>query len=362
MLASSSSCKREGLTAQRKNLSLVPHDPCIDNPARAVHPPNPSMRKPSPDPKHKNFHYRRARVKDAGDEPLVSLLSRAVTMHPRIKTRKEKMNTEGDAFRFLLRWSRPDTFAAPALCGIMSAVSFDATAPGVAWDENQEGMEIEEVVANLRGERKGQFLKGLIYFVVVENHVVISQSQEQRIPALQDHFNYLIQLLPKTSETAKAVTVELHNIPPRDVLKKVRRVKEVVFHSHLEVSNHHAGGQQWDFLRALAGPFGLRNDFRLPDDVDSSNFLSEFRIKWRGRQRPDATPLLANLANLLADAEGIQYTVILDDDSKIVPDNLSLVGGAKVPFRASGVADESHLWAAMFKWLQTLQQQRMLPV
>lgn len=286
-------------------------------------------------------------------------LSVALKRSQKISSRKEEIADK--EFRFINdHWE---------LDGVQYGIAFvyeqDKSALLVEEDEEASVIKLQEMVPPDDGDKKRQFLDGMLYFMVYKNHVLIVQSSAFRVQAFEDHLRWLLeksgalargQAFGLADRILEATRARIRNAHVRGVTissplvadvgppvsgskapSKMAAVKDVVLK-----------GFGRDVLEKIAPDF-LKNN-RLQAALDT-NIECSLNIRYKYSITDQGQSFLDDVAVALRGVEGAEAVISLDDGTTIRGEELRLTGWLN-PSTTNGVINANTLFAQMHGWLR----------
>lgn len=229
---------------------------------------------------------------------------------------------------------------------------------------------------------KREFIDSILYFGVLENHMVIVQSSSLRSRDLETHLGWLIHsfssafndnsvlmLLDKPSteviqrmNSTPVKKISLGSVPVKsqsdtgeisivnspslpittEISNKVEKVRKVRFMPT---------GKGGNILKAAFGEDWFSN-LRLEDSLDESNLQVNLEITYLRKTTSDGQRVMDTLASSLRNTESDDIEIELQGGGKIKGNDLKLSGNISVQYN-NGLIDENDLYLRMHKWLMS---------
>ncbi len=226
----------------------------------------------------------------------------------------------------------------------------------------------------LSDKQKAEFVEGLLFFLVFENHVIVSQSAALRIGQLEDYLSDFLRDMAKVTNENEMVI--LKDIPSEKLRKEgLSHVRAVRFDVPLaravrerpaagsrkkqETIRHVLNNQRLSFVEATLRAFGVD----LPaaglttDDAESVEVLIELRVG--GRRVEETNELLDQVGNLFANMPDRDYEIEFDDGAKLKGSDLMVKTSATVEAEG-GVPKTNSVWKEMARYLKELQESKTI--
>lgn len=226
----------------------------------------------------------------------------------------------------------------------------------------------------LSDKQKAEFVEGLLFFLIFENHVIVSQSAALRIGQLEDYLSNFLRDMAKVTNDNEMVI--LKDIPSEKLRKEgLSHVRAVRFDVPLaravretppagsrkrqETIRHVLNNQRLSLVEATLKAFGVD----LPaaglttDDAESVEVLIELRVG--GRRVEEANELLDQVGNLFANMPDRDYEIEFDDGAKLKGSDLMVKTSATVEAEG-GVPKTNSVWKEMARYLKELQESKTI--
>lgn len=305
--------------------------------------------------------YRKASFHSYDEAPtLEELLGQLKVLRPKIHDRKEAMDAQGSELRYISHWkSEHDGFY-----GRLSIVHKNRMPNALRDDSDAETIPLTEFAPPTGHD----YAPSATHFLVVKNHVVMTQSTLLKTSSLEAHLAYLLRAAGLlTTEQGLSLIDE----PQKATKERVRKthVKSVmlgrpVLESFVpEVAP--PKGKKTKFKAAAAGPIPafIRDwlgqerfaNLGLMEGVFSSNLevWIEFRYPKHSRtQDKSSVKLLDDLSLALRDVDGEEVRLSLTDGSTVTGKELKISGFVEVEGKGKGPSfDENDLYIQMLDCL-----------
>jgi len=207
-----------------------------------------------------------------------------------------------------------------------------------------------------------EFLESVLYFGVLENHVLILQSKSLKSRDLENHLMWFFRDCTSTLDKRNAIL--LSDLPTKEARKRVEKmpVKKVVIGSSLETkySEQDEGkktskmvfgpvGRGFDILTAALGA-DWRKGLKLDDSLDEANLRVNLEVSYYRKTTDAAHKILDNIATAMRHAEPDDVKVHLQDGPVLKGADLKFAGHVRVK-TYNGIIDSSDLYNEMLAWL-----------
>lgn len=155
----------------------------------------------------KSIVYRRFSVSPAPGQTLQQLMGSALKSRPKPGERFEPLNAGSTEIRCI----GSHKTVKGCLCGYLTAFERGAAQPAIADDSTAQSLRLSAILppAPRKGTAQQQYVPGVLYFAVRNNHVALAQSMSMRGSAFETHLNWLLKsrtsTVPATTEVAPLV-------------------------------------------------------------------------------------------------------------------------------------------------------------
>lgn len=246
-----------------------------------------------------------------------------------------------------------------ALVGVLMAYEPGSKAASLVNDPSATQLTIDHFSAPPAPDGKTrEWLEGMLYFLVLENHLVFIQSMSVRHEQLEEHLGWLLAHDPK-----KPVIVTLADQPPTHVANLIQKnhVKSLVVGGALmapasnttevvQKDTFKVEGRLLDAVKAMLDTD--KQGFKWHDGLDG-NLEAKLQLTFRRSTTDSAQRLLDNLAVAFRKAEGVDTELILANGDRITQDELRLVSKRGIEAK-DGVLNATAAFDEMYNWLNSL--------
>lgn len=285
----------------------------------------------------------------------------------RIGDRKEAL---GDDQRYVRAIIYHRQFA-NMLFGIFASYERGTHQLTVAEDDEAETLTIEQVAPPKGADNKRrEFLEGVCYFGLFDNHVVVVQSNALGSKQIEQHINWLFR---QAGVVAEGDGVGLSDQIATATKDKIRQahVKEVEIGAPLvqpaeseiserqEVTKEKAltfGGFGIDILRQVIGD--KLDSMKLADALDG-NIEVSIKVRYKQKTTEKAHKLLDNIALAIRHIDEDQVKLHLVGGGNVVGSQLKLSTSLRVEAR-DGIANPDELFRKMRDWLLDLLEKKIV--
>ena len=324
----------------------------------------------------KTINYRRCLFGADVGQTLQQLLNQALGQFSTVGDRLEPLNKEGTEFRVI---GNHQTLRS-CLCGYLS--SYERGAKQLVISDNAAAQSLSLSAVSppppKNGEAKKEFVPGVIYFVVLENHVAFVATHRLRGNMLEQHINWLLK--SKASVLDATVPFALSNETQKVTKEKIQKsqVKSIAFGQPLmeaveETDSVPApsvasgkGARTVQATKSVFRPIKAVWDMikpALPNDafeklglegVFSDDLEVWIEIKYPRRTRnhsEDTAELMNKIAIAARDMDDIDVSLQLANGHKVSGQELRISGAIEAQLTADGRIDEQVLFDLMVAWL-----------
>jgi len=232
-------------------------------------------------------------------------------------------------------------------------------------DDDSDSYPVEQMSPpETKDGKKQEFLQSAFYFGILENHVVVVQSQSLRTREFENHLLWL--LLESTSVLSKDKIITLSDQPTKKAREAIEKsdVKKVLVGSGLETKvdpttkkrsnkkelQFKPVGRGFDILRAALGADWM-DKLKLTDSLEDSNLQVNLEITYSRKTTEYAHKMLNNIATSLRHCEPDDVKVHIAGGGILKGDDLKM-SGKKYILAYNGVVDSTDLYKIMHEWLK----------
>jgi len=314
--------------------------------------------------------YKRASFLTPESRTLQQVIEAALKSCPKTGQRVQSATSEGDDIKRVLNEHR---HVGTTLCGVLYRYTPGQHQVVVAANSNAAEWPVAQVLPpTLNGTQKAEFVEGLLYFLVFENHVIVSQSASLRVGQLEDYLsNFLRDLAKVTNQNEMVMLADV----PSEVLRKqgLSKVRSVKFgvplsqsvkvpkppgsRSKKEVFSKVLNPGKLSLVEHTLKAFGVelpRNGLT-EEDAETVEVLIELRVG--GRRIEDSNALLDQVGNLFANTPDRDYEVELEDGAKLKGSDFVLKTSVAVESEG-GVPKTNSVWKEMARYLKELLESK----
>ncbi|MBP6894315.1 MAG: hypothetical protein KBC94_07825 [Pseudacidovorax sp.] len=324
----------------------------------------------------KAVSYRRCVLSPKQNVTLQQLVAAALVDKAKASDRFQPMNAQSTQFRCI----GAHDVVSGCLVGYLTVFERGAAQPVINDDADATTLKLG-ALAPPKAEDGGvqqQFVPGVVYFAIHQNHLAIVQSASIRANALESHLSWLLK--ERTSHLPATVGLVLSDEAQKATKEKIRQshVKKIALGQPLmeqvqpeelpsEVEQPAPKGQKKGMKPAKFRPHGPAVEFLRSFFPDENQFEKlgfdevfdgnlevwiEVRYPKRKRSKPeDAVKFMDTLGIALRDVEGDQVALELADGKTVTGKELKIASTLEAPLLANGLPDHQKLWDAMVGWM-----------
>ncbi|MCP3713562.1 hypothetical protein M3I54_43195 [Paraburkholderia sp. CNPSo 3274] len=319
----------------------------------------------------KSAYYRRAAIVPTSAQTLQQLFQQALGQQKKIKDRLEAVDASASHFRVV---SSSKTVKG-MLCGTLVAFERGAHQLVIVDDPEATSLSIGALEPPQKDEKQQQYVPGVLFFAVFENHLAVVHSQSLKTSALEQHIAWLLR--EKTGLLGSQQGIALADEIKKATKERIRKshVKALSFGRPFmaheddasvapsaavalkksDVSKLTPDSAVVSFIKSIL-PGDKFAKLNLEDAVFEGNLevWVEIRYPSRSRSQPaDTMKLIDDLAIALRDQEEDTVMLELADGSKVKGSELKI--SAPITLKSTGgVPQEDAFYDDMAGWLSSL--------
>lgn len=306
----------------------------------------------------KRIYCKKAEFLNNQDEPILqNKLRDALLKNNKVGQRKEEQGENNTYVRTIIYHRN----FANALFGILASYERGTNQLTVQEDDEAEILTVEQVAPPQKeGEKRSEFLEGVLYFCVFGNHVVVSPSRALRVTPLENHLNWLLEKSGHlNNENRMALSDQVSKLTKEKIRKS--HVKQIELGApfinttgkeiKIKTNNEKAfqlNGMGIDFLSSIFTKEKM-NDFSFIDAVDA-NIDVTLKIRYSRKTSENAHRLIDNLALSMRDVDHGHVNLELANGSKVKGDELKILKSVNIQAR-DGIPNPDDLFGIMHAWL-----------
>ncbi|MFI3037330.1 hypothetical protein ACH54D_10785 [Atlantibacter hermannii] len=341
--------------------------------------------------RQKTIHYKRAAMSNC-DSDLQSILESIISIDgtvPKVGMRREQISPSASdsGFRVINRSNTFQTILFGQLIlfeqgksQALMTISDDAPFYDInAITSQQIKLEADNDISDEEKQKiKREFIDSILYFGVLQNHLMIVQSSSLRTKDLETHLNWLIHSFGNSFSDDSILI--LKDKPTEETIRKLEKtpVKKINLGSvpiksksddgaiqikHVTNPKSEKGVQKvrkMKFLPVgrggsiLKAAFGEQwfSDLKLEDSLDEANLQVNLEITYLRKTNGDGQLLMDTLATSIRNMDDEDVEIFLQGGGTLKGNDLRLSGTVNVQYN-NGLIDENHLYLQMHKWLHS---------
>ena len=294
---------------------------------------------------------------------LQELLEKAFRQKTKAVDRVELLDDDGTLRRFINSFVAQDGM----LFGQMLFYEAGKDQTVVVLDDTTPEYPVESLTIPKRGDGKGrEVLESVLYFGVLDNHLVLAQSQALRAREFENHLYWLFRRCTQVLDEDQVLALSDHPSPKAREKIENSPVKRVVLGASLESQQEdieetsevdHAKkikfrpvGKAFDVISAVLGD-DWRKDVRLDEALDDANLQVNLEITYIRKTTVTAHRLLDNIATSMRHAEPDDVKVLTESGAVIKGDEIKLTAKLQVD-TYNGIVDSTDMYREMHQWLE----------
>jgi hypothetical protein len=323
----------------------------------------------------KTIHYRHAKL--IGESKTLQQLLCETLAIPDLKiatNRKEKPNSDEESYR-LLNYS---TAAQQMFFAQFIYVRPGESQPILTEDPNAESYNIDALLSkSISGkdaqQGKKEFINSILYFGVLDNHLIVLPSPALSIRDLEIYLAWLIGT--KAGLFGKTARLILQNQPPKDTIEKFEKspVKNIVIGAPLvsaapkkidekniekseaiitntKMINVDYESIGFSLLKSIL-PQNIFKNSLLKDSLDESNLKVRLVITYDRKTDAKGQFAIDSIATAVRHMDDADVSITLKNGGKIQGSELKLSSKISVKLTHNGLIDETDLFTKMRDWL-----------
>lgn len=309
----------------------------------------------------RGFSYKR--VEGYKNTTFDELLRLAVKSNNLIRQRKLDVSDakDGETFNLLSDFFNTQTYFAGVLCSYspgrhQQVFPFEDDAATIPLAS------ITPPVINKNGKHLTQeFLEGCLYFMIRENHVVLSQSMGFHAEKAELYFNWFLRERAKIIQPPTVIYLK-DQLPPAKTAK-IRHVRNLTIANTIQLSadtpqnksNEHTfgvtpKGPLWDALKAMIP--GLQDQYSLSKAITTEVLQASLTLRL-GRKGKDAEDFVDAIATTMRNQDGLDFTIDMGKYGKLKSSEFKL-GRQQVFSVEAGKINQLEVFRKMNDWLDEL--------
>lgn len=301
------------------------------------------------------MHCKRAILNPAGGT-LQDLLKVALQKCSTVRQRSQNIGVDIPAVRYRLI-GQHYTFKT-ALAGILVSYEPGAKASSLIKDEDADQLPLDSYSAPpAPGGKTREWVEGLLYFLVRENHLVFIQAMSVRHQQLEEYLTWFL------SPPDSALTVTLVDQPPKGIAKQIRdhHVKKILIGGSLlevaptETVEKEGFKIEGALFEAVKAAIGTDNQsFKWNEGLDG-NLEARIELTYRRATTESAQHLLDQLALAFRKTEGVETWLTLGNGNTLSASTLHQSTKRSIEAK-DGQLNTMEAFNEMYNWLEQLAQ------
>jgi hypothetical protein len=320
----------------------------------------------------KTAGYRRCVILPKQRQNLQQLVNAALLNLQTAEARTEPLDAQSTAVRVIGKHNTVNNI----LCGYLSTWERGKSQPVITDDPQARSLSLGAVPPPqlAKGGKKQEYIPGVLYFAILENHLAIVQTAAMRGSSLEAHLAWLLK--SRTSSLPATTSLVLSDDAQKATKERIRKshVKSIAFGQPLmaefvsatsvprDKADDKATKEERKRFKPVGPFFELIKQYFDEErfeklglnDVFDGNLEVWIELRYPKRKRSpagDTVKLMDNLGIGLRDIEGDQVTLQLADGHKVSGSELKISGTISVPGSSNGLPDEDKAWEALADWL-----------
>lgn len=316
----------------------------------------------------RKVYYRKCEFLSDQRRNFQQLISDALKKTTIVKDRSETIGAQANEFRVIGRYKTVSGF----LCGQFVTFERGSYQTVIGDDPDAKELAVSAVSPPKINSVQHQFVPGVLFFAIYQNHVVVIQSAAVRTSIFEQHAGWLLR--DKTGVLANDEGFVLKDEPQPATKSRIRKahVKSVALgrplmtetsleaqtSGEITVKNKASKFQPDNaFLNLFRDFFKDSDQFEklgLENATFDSNLEVWIEIRYPQRQRSrteDSIRLLDNLGIALRDIDEDQARLKLNDGTVVRGKDLKISGEVEFSVNDKGLLDEDEVFKEMVAWL-----------
>ncbi|MBU9215444.1 hypothetical protein KTD55_15405 [Burkholderia gladioli] len=327
----------------------------------------------------KTAYYRRAIISPSPKQTLQQLLSHALQQKKKVKERLEPVDAAASAFRVI----GGHTTVSGMLCGTVLTFERGAQQLVILDDPEATSLSIGALEPPKKGGVQQQYVPGVLFFVVFENHLAVVHTSHLKTSALEQHLAWLLR--SQTSLLTSDQGIVLADEPKKATKDRIRKshVKSIALgRPFMESAGDGGDGESQAGVMQLKKsdvsrfkpdsavinliksilPSDRFSKLNLEEAVFDGNLevWVEIRYPSRSRSQPqDTIKLIDDIAIALRDQDEDSVALKLADGTKIKGSDLKISQPVTLK-TVGGVPQEAAFYQSLVDWITSLIRNGMV--
>lgn len=314
----------------------------------------------------KTIHYKRASFLQNDKGTLQSCLKKAIASKSKVGQRQELLDKDSHTYRFI----NSHRSQLGMFFGNLFLYSKGANHSLITLDDDADEYNVELIAPPEKGGKTREFIDSILYFGVMDNHVLLLQSSSLRSRDFEAYLNWILRETNVTGENNGVVLADLPSMQTRKRLSHAHTksisiglpvesgVSQISKHEQTKKRHYELFGRGADILKSVMGSQWF-NNFSLKESLDESNIHVNLEILYKRKTTAGAQKLLDDIAVSMRHAEGEDVVIHLEGGGVITGDEIKLSGPVSVQ-TTNGTIDQGDLYSRMHDWLKEKIDQKIL--
>lgn len=324
----------------------------------------------------RKIHYRKAEFDPIGSRTIQQLIADALSKNIVVSDRAEPLGDNESELRLISDYQIVNGF----LCGVLVSYERGRYQPVISDDTKAKSLKLSAIVPPTTAGVRQQYVPGILYFAVRNNHVVMMQSPGLRASAFENHLVWLLRI--KTNLITGSQSFVLKDEPQPATRDRIRKshVKSV------SIGRPMMGDAQ---LTKNGGSFNIKESKKFQPDTSIISLISglfkdsvqfeklgldntlfegnlevwiEIRYPKHTRSpAEDSVKLLDNLGIALRDIDDNDARLQLKDGSIVKGQELRISSDIEFEIDERGLPKQKPLFETMTTWLKEQIRNGVVP-
>lgn len=315
----------------------------------------------------RKVYYRKTEFNGTQKRTLQQLLSDALSKHQLVHDRSEAIGAQANELRLISKYLDLNGF----LCGHLVVFERGSFQTVINDDPQAKALALSAITPPKLNNVPHQFVPGVLYFAIRNNHVVVIQSPNLRTTAFENHLAWLLRT--KSGLLTNQQGFVLKDEPQPATKEKIRKshVKSVSIGRPLmsessadvgivnlqpsNVKKFKPDNMFVNLVREMLDDTTRFERLGLEDTLFDGNLEIWIEIRYPKRQRSKtegAVKLLDNLGIALRDIDDTQACLKLNDGSVVKGKELRISSDIDVNVDGMGIPNDNDIFDQMGAWLQ----------
>lgn len=311
----------------------------------------------------RKVYYRKTEFTSEQERNLQQMLSTALTNCPTAGDRSETIDTKATEFRVISRYKNHGSF----LCGQFTTFTRGSHQTVIEDNPSEKILSHNTVPPPKIEDIQSQFIPGILYFALFENHIVFVQSSAVRLAIFEQHLAWLLRTKFNILDSKDGFYLKDEPQPATKAKIKKSHVKKICVNRSLmteslsnadknqnKVTRFRTDNLFINFLKGIINDSPQFEKLGLEDNLYADNLEVWIEIAFPKRQRSkaeDSIRLMDDLGILLRDLDEDQVKLELSDGSIIKGKNFVISTSIDVNLNEKGILNEDEVFSEMCDWL-----------